>query len=297
MTQNTRVLVVGATGYLGTYIISELKRRGYWVRALSRDRVKAGTIRGLADEVFFGDVTRPATLDGLCTGIDTVISALGITRQRDGVSYLDVDYQGNLNILTDALAARARRFMYISALNADERRNIQVFAAKERFVDALKVAPIKHIVIRPAGFFSGLTEMFRMAQRGCIYLFDNGECRTNPIHGADLAQVCAEHLEAIGSEIAVGGPEVLSYNDIARLAFAALGRPPRIVHVPSWFAHATLAGARRVASPQTYGPLECFVSALTSDMVAPAYGRHTVSAYFEALRQQHDIRVASAGPA
>ena len=56
MAINQRVLVVGATGYLGKFVVKELKRHGYWVRALSRDNQKIETVGQYVDEVFLGEV-------------------------------------------------------------------------------------------------------------------------------------------------------------------------------------------------------------------------------------------------
>ena len=102
-----KVLVGGATGYLGRYLIKELKRQGYWVRALARNPQKLDktgpflepAVKDQTDEVFVGEVTKPETLLGLCDGIDIMFSSIGITRQRDKVSFMEVDYQGNKNLL------------------------------------------------------------------------------------------------------------------------------------------------------------------------------------------------------
>jgi uncharacterized protein YbjT (DUF2867 family) len=88
-----KVLVAGATGYLGRFVVKAFKAKGYWVRALGRSEAKLAPIKELADELFIGEVTDPGSLDGLCDGIDAVFSSVGITRQKDGLTYNDVDYQ------------------------------------------------------------------------------------------------------------------------------------------------------------------------------------------------------------
>ena len=57
-------------------------------------------------EVFVGEATGPETLAGLCEDIDIVFSSIGLTRQKDGLTFQEVDYQGNKNILDQALRAR-----------------------------------------------------------------------------------------------------------------------------------------------------------------------------------------------
>src|SRR6185437_16481110 len=116
-----RVLVAGATGYLGRFVAKEFKVRGYWVRVLARNPDKLKTpgpflepaIADLVDDVFVGEVTKPETLRGLCDGIKVVFSSIGISRQRDRLSYMDVDYQGNRNLLDLAVAAQVRKFVFI----------------------------------------------------------------------------------------------------------------------------------------------------------------------------------------
>ena len=81
----TRVLVAGATGHLGRQLVAQLHERGRRVRVLIRRAGQAALPQ--AAEVFTGQVTDPATLRGVADGIDTVFSTVGITRQRDHVSY------------------------------------------------------------------------------------------------------------------------------------------------------------------------------------------------------------------
>lgn len=66
----SRSLVAGATGYPGGFVVRELKRRGYFVRALARAPEKLECLRESVDEVVRGDVTRPESLDSVCEGID-----------------------------------------------------------------------------------------------------------------------------------------------------------------------------------------------------------------------------------
>ncbi|MGK0342365.1 MAG: hypothetical protein ACJAXW_002920, partial [Candidatus Azotimanducaceae bacterium] len=105
---SSRVLIAGATGYLGKFVAQEFKRRGYWVRVLTRsvERLEErgpftapAISRDDVDDVFLGEVTKPETLEGLMDGIDIVYSSVGISRQRDGLTFEQVDYQGNRNLI------------------------------------------------------------------------------------------------------------------------------------------------------------------------------------------------------
>ena len=155
MLNGTRVLVAGATGYLGRYVAREFKSRGCFVQALVRSPEKLGNSPDHIDEVSVGRVTYPPSLRGICEGMDLVFSSVGITRQKDGLTYMEVDYQGNLNLLREAQRSGVSRFIYISVFNADKMRNLKIVRAKLEFEKELKASGLDYTIIRPNGFFFG----------------------------------------------------------------------------------------------------------------------------------------------
>lgn len=207
----TRVLVAGATGYLGRFVVREFKERGDWVRALARDPAQlrvpgpalAPAVGRFADDVYTGEVTRPETLYHLCDGIDVVFSSVGITRQTDPMTYMGVDYRGNKNLLDLAIRSGVRKFIYVHIFNAAALQHLRNVRAKQRFVDELSVSGLGRTVICPTGYFNDMAEVFRMAERGTAYVI--GDARMNPIHGADLAGVCADAVARDRVEVPAGG--------------------------------------------------------------------------------------------
>lgn len=275
----TRVLVAGATGYLGRHVVAELKRRGHWVRALARDRARLGPLASSVDEVFVGQITDPSTLVGVCDGVDAVFSSVGITRQRDGLTFRDVDYQGNLNLLERALAAGVPRFVYTSILHGDELGGLAIVRAHEDFVARLRAAAIDATVLRPTGYYSDMEEFLEMAQAGRAWVFGDGQARMNPIAGADLAVPAADAVERGGGELPVGGPETLTIRQIAETAFTALGRPPRIGSLPVGLVRGATS-LMRLFSRHSAALLAFQTAVLTRDMVAPATGTLTLLEHF-----------------
>ena len=69
-----RILIAGATGYLGRRLVKEAHARGHVVRALVRTPERLADAADSVDEVFVGQATDPSTLDGLCDGVDVVIT-------------------------------------------------------------------------------------------------------------------------------------------------------------------------------------------------------------------------------
>lgn len=275
-----RVLVAGASGQLGRHVVSELRRRGYRVRALSR---RPERLAGHADEAVRGDLLDLASLRAACEGVDVAFSCAGapmnLNDLRDRSGPLEVDWGGNRNLLTAARGAGVWRFVYVSVFGGQAMRHLEYTDAHERLVDELAASGIDHAIVRPTGFFSFFGEIANMARRGRGIVIGEGSARTNPIHEADLAAVCADAVAGGPREIGVGGPETFTRDEIVRIAFRAIGREPRLTHVPPGFFRAAAAIAkplnRRLAALLAFGAeisqVEC---------VAPAYGTLRLEDYF-----------------
>lgn len=280
-----RVLLAGATGYLGGYIAKELLRKSYPVSVIVRNLQKLKENNIEASDILEAEITQRESIRGCCENIDIVISSVGITKQKDGLSYLDVDYQANLNLLQEAKRSGVKKFIFVSVLNGENLRHVKICDAKELFVDQLKKSGLDYCIIRPNGFFSDMTEFYTMAKKGRVYLFGDGELKTNPIHGEDLAVVCEGAIDKPEREIKVGGPEILTHNQIAALAFDILGVEPKITHIPNWVRMGTLKMLRLFAGSKAYGPIEFFLTVMAMDMIAPEYGRHTLREFFTDINE------------
>jgi uncharacterized protein YbjT (DUF2867 family) len=278
------VFIAGATGYLGRFLCAEYSRRGFYVTALVRDRARACDLA--ADTLVEAEVTRPETLSGILRGADLVVSALGITRQADGLTYRDVDYRGNLNLLREAERAGVGRFAYVHVLNADAMRHVPGVAAKADFVDALRASTLPSTVIAPSGFFSDMGDVLAMARSGWIWLFAPGTHRINPIHGADLAAVIAEATEVGTAWLDVGGPETFTHHELARLAAASVERRVRITLLPDWIRKLALAALPRVTPRRLHGPAQFFLTALSMDMVGHPFGTRHLADHFAQLARE-----------
>jgi uncharacterized protein YbjT (DUF2867 family) len=274
-----RILVAGATGYLGGFVVQEFKASGYFVRAMARSPEKLSDLQGAVDEIVKAEITQPETLEHVCDGIDVVFSSIGITKQKDKLTFRDVDYQGNVNLLEAAKRAGVSKFIYVSVFNGPNLLHLDIVKAHEDFVDELKASGIDYAVLRPTGYFSDMDEFLKMAKKGRVYLIGQGKNKVNPIHGADLAVTCVDAAEGEQKEIDVGGPEVLTYREIAELAFQSLAKPVHITSVPVWIMK-LLVVATRIFNKHQAGLLAFFTTAMTSDVVAPATGARSLTAHF-----------------
>lgn len=282
-----RVLVAGATGYLGRFVAREFKARGHFVRALARSPQKLDDIKHELDEVVYGEITNFDSLEDVCEHMDVVFSSVGITRQKDNLTWKDVDYQGNKNLLEVARRAGVKKFIYVSVLDGPNLRHLDIVRAHEDFVDLLAASGMDYTVIRPTGYYSDMTEFWVMAKRGRVYLVGRGDNRINPIHGADLAVTCVDALDDDRRDVDVGGPDVFTYREIALLAFRIQGKPVRVASVPVSLSKLIIAVARIFNRHQ--GELLAFLTTeMSRDAVAPPTGTHKLDAYFHELLSREE---------
>lgn len=124
--EKEKILLAGATGYLGQFILRDLLDKGYSTRIVVRnkDKIPQDLQKHAQLEIVEGQVTDPASIEHLCQGIDQVISTVGITKQKDGLTYMQVDYQANQNLQEMAQRAGVKRFIYISVLNGEKLKKL-----------------------------------------------------------------------------------------------------------------------------------------------------------------------------
>lgn len=289
-----RVLVAGATGYLGKFVVPAFKEKGYFVRVLSRSEERlyeSGPFTAPAlskadfDEVFVGEITQPETLAGMLDDIDWVFSCVGISRQRDGLTFEQVDYQCNKNLIDLSEAAGVKRFTYVSMQGAENIMQLAITQAHEKVVEALQNSSMEYRIVRPCGYFSDMGALYDMAKSGRAFLVGDGSNRMSPIHGSDLARVCVETCEGQELEVEAGGPDIITQREAAELAFEVLGKPAKITVIPMWLARGLVKFIALLS--RQFGDLaEFIVTAGEIDGIGPARGSITLRSYFETLQAE-----------
>jgi uncharacterized protein YbjT (DUF2867 family) len=281
------IVVAGATGYLGRHLVAALSQKGYWVRGIVRSRARAEqpgpfgapSLAGHVDEWLEGEVTDPEFLRGACRGAHRVVSALGVTRQK--ASPWDIDYLANLRLLEDAERESVGSFLYVNVMNAWSGRSL-IKRSKAAFAEALTRSPLAHQVINPSAYFSDLAGMLQMARTRLTFLPPDLGVRIAPIHGADLARFCVERVGHASGSWDVGGPDVLTYREIAQLASAALGKRCVTVTIPMGAVRAAVWVAIRLGE-RPANLAQFFAEGSTQDAIGERYGDHHIDAYFREL--------------
>ena len=224
------ILVVGATGRVGGAAVRHLLDAGYEVRALVRSAGKGENLRSLGAEILEGDVTKPGTLAPALDGCAGVFSALSSTTEREAE---EVEYRGNVNLLSAARGAGVRRFVYNSALLVDHplAQGVGTFREKARFEETLLGADgISATVLRPSMFM----ETLLMALQGPVAFVAGRQRRPVswiPADTAALAAVRAFERDITGRH-ELAGPDTATFDEAYRRLSAAQGRRIFVLHPP-----------------------------------------------------------------
>ena len=281
----TTTLVAGATGYLGRFVVAELHRRGHTVRAITRSRERAASpgpwdspsLDGLVDEWAVGEVTNPAFVADVAEGVDDVISALGVTNQK--ANPWDIDHRANLAILRSAEKHGVTHFCFVNVIGGAQ-CPAQLTRAKTAFAHELAASRISSQIINPPGYFSDMTQILQMARKGRVFLF-RPDVRINPIHGADLAEFCINRLiDGEKGTWDVGGPEVLTWRELADCAFRAIGRPAKVSALPPAVL-TPLITILRLFNPRRADMMRFLSWSMLHDCVGTPVGTHRLFDFYE----------------
>ncbi|MFK7915408.1 MAG: NAD(P)H-binding protein [Pseudomonadales bacterium] len=302
-----RVLLAGASGYIGQEVAAQLVQRGYDLTIVTRP--EADPISDPRLQSARSIVVSLESADACRAGLtaerwDVVISCIA-SRTGTALDSGAVDYQANANLL-NATTHPSRHFVLLSAICV-QRPRLAFQRAKLKFEAELQDAPGVWTVVRPTAFFKSLAGQLPRLQAGKPFLmFGDGTLTAcKPISAADLAGFMCGAIEqpALRNQIlAVGGPgPALTPRAQGEMLFELLGATPRFRSVPSGFL-AVLAAclapvaaiskrARQKAELLRIGHYYATESMLVWDRdtsqysaeATPEYGCDTLRAYYAAL--------------
>ncbi|MEO5918610.1 MAG: NAD(P)H-binding protein [Candidatus Limnocylindrales bacterium] len=240
------VAVAGGTGFVGSAIAAELRRRGARVVVLSS---RGETARGqLSDdiEIRHADVRTGEGLESALTGVDQLVISLAfpgspIERPRRGDTFVEVDAEGTERLVAAAQAAGVGRLLYVSGAGAAENAERHWFRAKWRAEEAVRSSGITWSIVRPTWVFGprdvSLNRFIGFARLLPFVPMTNfGGQKLAPIFLGDVAGIVADALAsdaAADRVFEIGGPEVLSMRQIIAHALRVAGIRRPILPAPA----------------------------------------------------------------
>jgi NADH dehydrogenase len=235
------ILVAGGTGRLGSIVVSRLTDRGLPVRVLTRDASRARHL-GETIEIANGDVRDRERVEGAMEGVTTVVSAVQGFAGPGRVTPATVDRGGNAH-LTDAAAAAGAHVVLMSVVGAAAENPMELFRAKYEAEQYLRASGAPWTIVRATAFVELWADLI---SKGVV--FGRGD---NPINFVSVRDVAAFVEQAVvdpawrGRAVDVGGPQNLTFNELAALVQEVCGHPQRIRHVPRGLLRALAPLARQ----------------------------------------------------
>ena len=238
------VAVTGVTGFIGGHLAAELVRRGWRVRALVRSMPRWQGVAASPVEVVQGGLAEPRTLEALVTGTHAIVHLAGAIKGRNRDVFEQANVQGTVAV-AEAWRAHAPDaiLIHLSSMAAREPGLSHYTASKRAAEERLRAigAGARWHILRPSAVYGpGDRETLRIfrAAAGPVQPMLNGpDARLTLVHVTDLVGAISVLLSldrASGCfDVTDARRDGYSWDEIARAAAAALGRPARPMRVPT----------------------------------------------------------------
>jgi uncharacterized protein YbjT (DUF2867 family) len=257
------ILVTGATGTVGKALVPQLLERGDEVRVLVRDprglgrarvevRIALGDLADLAD----ARVRRQAL-----RGVDTVIHLAATIRDQPRGPIEELTGLATARLLRAAEGAGVDRFLFFSAIGASEFQRTRFFRAKALAERAVSESELDTTVFVPSIVYDRddpwVTIMRRLALLPVLPISGSGQAAYQPIWAQDVARCVVATLgDSPQPRYELAGPEILTYDDMARTIAQASGHRRPLVHVPLGLVRTTLIWLRRLVGEAAFATWE-----------------------------------------
>jgi uncharacterized protein YbjT (DUF2867 family) len=235
------ILVTGGTGFVGPSIVHRLRAEDRPVRCLVRDPDRADTLAAWGCELARGDVTDRDSVRRAVEGCEVVVHLVAIIQGKPE-QFERIMVQGTWNVVEAAKAAGIRRFVLMSALgSSEETKDLSpYFNAKWQMEQMARSSGLEHVIFRPSFVFGkdgGALKTFQRVVRlsPVIPVFGSGDQRVQPIWIDNVAEYYAAALDrpdAANRTFELGGPEVVTYEELYDRIKRVLGKRRPKLHLP-----------------------------------------------------------------
>ncbi len=241
--KEVKILVTGATGFVGAAVLKALRAEGCAARVLARQPDSEGARRAANEfgaEVTRGDVLDPGSLSPAMESVDAVVHLVGIISEAGNITFDNLHVRATRNVVEATTRAGVSRYIHMSALgtrpNAKSRYHQTKWAAEE----CVRASPLPSTIFRPSLIYGPEDHFINLFARMSRFspllpVMGNGSNRLQPVsvEGVGRAFVGAlRRSESVGQTYDLCGPDTLSFNEILDTILLVLGRKRMKLHIP-----------------------------------------------------------------
>ena len=233
-----RILLTGASGYVGGHILSALQQNGHEVIACVHNRPVEG-VRNI--RVDFSQMQQVNDWIPHLKGIDAVINSVGIIVENRKKSFDDLHFKTPRALFLACEKVAIKRVIQISALGADEHAIVPYHLSKKAADDVLRTINLNWFILHPSLIYGEGGASFslfkKLSRMPVIMLFDDGQQMLQPVHISDVVATVIRALDddvKPQQNIDVVGQEAISYRQWMLLLREMRGkrRQPVFISVP-----------------------------------------------------------------
>jgi uncharacterized protein YbjT (DUF2867 family) len=207
-------LITGATGDVGSRVVSHLVKRNIRPRVLVRNEAKARLLFGDRVDVFVGDLAEPASMREALKGAETIylVNVGPEIPRRDGAAAVLAKEEG------------VKRILKLSSLDVEH--GLAIGAWHEKGEAAIRAVGVPFTFVRPTGFMSNLLAWAHSIKTEKIVKSSTADGRRPFIHSEDIAAVSVEALVSasyIGQSLSITGPDSLTFGEATATIAKAIG--------------------------------------------------------------------------
>lgn len=238
-----RIAIFGATGFVGNYLVRALLAANHEPSVLVRPGSEKKLAQANQCRITRGDISSVDAIERTLDGCDAVIYNIGLLREfpRRGITFEEAHFTGVQRVIDAAKAAGARRFILMSA-NGVKHAGTPYQETKFRAEALLKESGLDWTIFQPSVIFgdSGGTQefshqLYSELVRPPVPAIAFPGVEMSPVFIGDVVDAFVNALtndETIGKTYALGGPEVLSWQQMVERVAAAAGRDKWFVTMP-----------------------------------------------------------------
>jgi uncharacterized protein YbjT (DUF2867 family) len=231
------ILLVGASGRLGSVVAELLLAQGKAVRAMTGTPLTLTHLKQQGAEVVSGDLRDPASLLRACQGVEQVVAAAYALDGKGDNNPHTVEDAGNRRLIDAAKAAGVQHFIFVSILGGGPDAPLEFFRIKYRTEEYLRASGLNFTILRPGAYMELWAQLIGqpILAQGKATIFGRGNNPINFVAVEDMARfvsIALDDSRTRNTVIEVGGPENLTMNQLAEIFERASGRQAKKRHIP-----------------------------------------------------------------